>query len=261
MSSTKFNTFTTEEMQKEIDERKKRSLEYEKYKNLLLSSFNKEQFTCIMMNDGYYANCIWYKLFINNRYVGRCIYNNISHIWWCFNSHGLNYENIQPEKLIETVYEMITEWIDKEIQEVEELKDINLPTEKGIIKKSQEEVTKEEIILSPRIIEEKESILTSEQYKYALERGRIKLDKIPPEFISLDMCKTALIGDIKNINFIPPEFHTYELYKFYILLRFSSLKNVPEKFRDEEICTLAVKKYSSNMKYVPLYLYEKMLLI
>lgn len=130
-----FNSFTTEELQEEVNKRNKRLLTYEKYKELLINTFNNTSsintvyFQCLPEFDPVHKvikDKHW-EINLNNRCACKVEYTQYN-TWHVYaNKTGISWENFSEDKLIDIVYRAIGIWIQEEIKRVEKLKFVTFP--------------------------------------------------------------------------------------------------------------------------------------
>ena len=99
--------------------------------------------------------------------------------------------------------------------------------------------------------DEKDEELTPENYMEAVRRHGWRLEEVPEEHRTRELCEAAMEIWPEAVQFVPEKFRTVDHYEKAVRAEGSLLRLVPEALKTPEFCLAAVKHRGTALEYVP----------
>ena len=88
-------------------------------------------------------------------------------------------------------------------------------------------------------------------YEALVQEDSDVIKNIPDEFITAEICLTAVNNSYHYLEYVPEELKTPELCLTAVRINALALEYVPEELKTEEICLMAVQDNSYTFRYMP----------
>jgi hypothetical protein len=86
---------------------------------------------------------------------------------------------------------------------------------------------------------------------HAIEFDGLMLEYVPPEFRSLELCRSAVQKQGAALQFVPNELRTPEICEMGVRQSGYALRYIPEELRTVELCEIAVQTYGKALWEIP----------